>query len=277
MKRGELDSRLLILVTLALVAFGLVMVYSATSASATVGGSDPIYYLKRQGIYAALGIVLMIVAQRWDYRRLRLLSPVLVLVSLGLLARRARDRAGDQRRPPVDLVRPRRLPAVGAREAGARDLGGRLPRAPAGAAQPARALAAGRRARHGLLRPADARARHGHVDRAARDAHRHARGRRRARARARRRARDRLCGGHRRDLVRAVPPRALLRVPPSVARRPGHRLPARAGDDLDGLRRHLRRRARPERRQDLLPPRGAHRHDARGDRRGARARSASRP
>jgi cell division protein FtsW len=86
MKRGELDSRLLILVTLALVAFGLVMVYSATSASATVGGSDPIYYLKRQGIYAALGIVLMIVAQRWDYRRLRLLSPVLVLASLGLLA-----------------------------------------------------------------------------------------------------------------------------------------------------------------------------------------------
>ena len=85
MKRGELDSRLLILVTLALVAFGLVMVYSATSASATVGGSDPIYYLKRQGIYAALGIVLMIVAQRWDYRRLRLLSPVLVLASLGLL------------------------------------------------------------------------------------------------------------------------------------------------------------------------------------------------
>ena len=86
MKRGELDSRLLILVTLALVAFGLVMVYSATSASATVGGSDPIYYLKRQAIYAALGIVLMIVAQRWDYRRLRLLSPVLVLGSLALLA-----------------------------------------------------------------------------------------------------------------------------------------------------------------------------------------------
>jgi cell division protein FtsW len=86
MKRGELDSRLLILVTLALVAFGLVMVYSATSASATVGGSDPIYYLKRQGIYAALGIVLMIVAQRWDYRRLRFVSPVLVLASLALLA-----------------------------------------------------------------------------------------------------------------------------------------------------------------------------------------------
>jgi cell division protein FtsW len=85
MKRGELDSRLLILVTLALVAFGLVMVYSATSAPAAVGGGDPVYYLKRQCIYAALGIVLMILAQRWDYRRLRLLAPILVMVSLGLL------------------------------------------------------------------------------------------------------------------------------------------------------------------------------------------------
>ena len=86
MRRRELDSRLLILVTLALVAFGLVMVYSATSASAAVGGTDPSYYLKRQGIYAVLGIVLMIVAQRWDYRRLRALAPVLVVTSLGLLA-----------------------------------------------------------------------------------------------------------------------------------------------------------------------------------------------
>ena len=85
MKRGELDSRLLILVTLALVAFGLVMVYSATSAAAAVGGKDPSYYLKRQGMYAALGIVLMIVAQRWDYRRLRHLAPLLVGGSLFLL------------------------------------------------------------------------------------------------------------------------------------------------------------------------------------------------
>jgi len=85
MKRGELNSRLLILVTLALVAFGLVMVYSATSAAAAVGGKDPSYYLKRQGIYAALGIVLMMVAQRWDYRRLKALAPMLILASLALL------------------------------------------------------------------------------------------------------------------------------------------------------------------------------------------------
>jgi cell division protein FtsW len=85
-RQRELDSRLLILVTLALVAFGLVMVYSATSAAAAVGGNDPGYYLKRQGIYAALGITLMVVVQRWDYRRLRALTPLLVGSSLALLA-----------------------------------------------------------------------------------------------------------------------------------------------------------------------------------------------
>src|SRR3954471_3910308 len=85
MRRGELEARLLVLVTLALVAFGLVMVYSATSAAAAVGGADPSYYLKRQGIYAAIGIALMVVAQRWDYRRLRPMAPTLVLVSLVLL------------------------------------------------------------------------------------------------------------------------------------------------------------------------------------------------
>jgi cell division protein FtsW len=86
MRRRELDSRLLILVTLALVAFGLVMVYSATSAAAAVGGNDPSYYLKRQGVYAALGIVLMMLAQRWDYQRLRALAPMLIFSSLFLLA-----------------------------------------------------------------------------------------------------------------------------------------------------------------------------------------------
>jgi cell division protein FtsW len=85
MKRGELESRILILVTLALVAFGIVMVYSATSASAAVGGANPNYFVERQGLYAFLGIALMVVAQRWDYRRLRTLAPTLVLVSIVLL------------------------------------------------------------------------------------------------------------------------------------------------------------------------------------------------
>ena len=41
MKRQALESRLLVLVTLGLVAFGLVMVYSATSAPAALARTDP--------------------------------------------------------------------------------------------------------------------------------------------------------------------------------------------------------------------------------------------
>src|SRR5215207_8539700 len=59
MKKRHLDAHLLLLVTFALVAFGLVMVYSATSASAAIGGHDPSFYLKRQGVYAALGLALL--------------------------------------------------------------------------------------------------------------------------------------------------------------------------------------------------------------------------
>jgi cell division protein FtsW len=85
-KRGQLESNLLVLVTLALVAFGLVMVYSATSASAAVGGRDPSYYLKRQAVFAVLGLGAMIFAARWRYRALRPLAPTLLMGSLLLLA-----------------------------------------------------------------------------------------------------------------------------------------------------------------------------------------------
>jgi cell division protein FtsW len=84
-KRGHLESSILVLVTLALVAFGMVMVYSATSASAAIGGGNPAYYLKRQGTYALLGLVLLVAARRWNYRALRHLAPMLVLGSLLLL------------------------------------------------------------------------------------------------------------------------------------------------------------------------------------------------
>ena len=85
MKRGHIESNILVLVTLSLVAFGMVMVYSATSASAAIGGGNPIYYLKRQGIYALLGLALLLLASRGNYRSLRHIAPGLVLGSLALL------------------------------------------------------------------------------------------------------------------------------------------------------------------------------------------------
>jgi cell division protein FtsW len=84
-KRGELEGRLLVLVTLGLTAFGLVLVYSATSAAAAVGGRDPSYFPKRQGIYAAIGLGLLVFASRQDYRKLRQLAPTLMVGSLFLL------------------------------------------------------------------------------------------------------------------------------------------------------------------------------------------------
>jgi cell division protein FtsW len=83
-KRGELEGRLLTLVTLGLVAFGLVMVYSATSGSAAIADRNPTSYLVRQAVYAGFGLALLIGASRFDYRRLRALAPPLVLASLGL-------------------------------------------------------------------------------------------------------------------------------------------------------------------------------------------------
>jgi cell division protein FtsW len=86
-KKGQLESHVLVLVTLGLVAFGLVMVYSATSAPAALAQTDPMSYLKKQGSYALFGVILMAAASRFDYRRLRPLAPALVLAALtGCLA-----------------------------------------------------------------------------------------------------------------------------------------------------------------------------------------------
>jgi cell division protein FtsW len=83
--RGQLEYHLLVLVSLALVAFGLVMVYSASSGRAIVGESDPMYYLKRQALFAVLGVVAMVVFSRLDFRTLRALAPPLLIGSAVLL------------------------------------------------------------------------------------------------------------------------------------------------------------------------------------------------
>ena len=82
---GGLEYHLLVVVTLGLVAFGLVMVYSASSARAALAADDPAYYLKRQAAYAFLGVVALVLLSRTDYRRLRYLVPPLLLTSFALL------------------------------------------------------------------------------------------------------------------------------------------------------------------------------------------------
>lgn len=84
MNRGRLEQRLLILATLGLVAFGLVMVFSATSATAALGEGDPMRFLVKQGVYAGAGVVLLALLSRFDYHRLRLVAAPLLLAALVL-------------------------------------------------------------------------------------------------------------------------------------------------------------------------------------------------
>ncbi|MEO5634325.1 putative lipid II flippase FtsW [Gaiella sp.] len=81
---GQLEQRLLVLVTLGLVAFGLVMVFSATSASAALGAGDPMTFLVKQGAYALVGLLVLALASKFDYHRLRAVAPVLLVGALVL-------------------------------------------------------------------------------------------------------------------------------------------------------------------------------------------------
>jgi cell division protein FtsW len=86
MTRGRLEQRVLGLVTLGLVAFGLVMVFSATSTPAALGNGDPMTFLTKQAVYACAGIVLLAVLSRIDYHRLRRLTPMFLVGAFGLCA-----------------------------------------------------------------------------------------------------------------------------------------------------------------------------------------------
>ncbi len=71
----------LILVVLALTLVGIAMVYSASGIRALDTLDDPRYYLTWQSLWAALGLVGMLVAMRVDYHRYRIIAvPLLVLV-----------------------------------------------------------------------------------------------------------------------------------------------------------------------------------------------------
>lgn len=65
--RGRPDFLLLIL-TLLLVGFGLVMVFSASSSIAVVTKEDALYFTKRQFMWAGLGIMVMLFMMNLRYQ-----------------------------------------------------------------------------------------------------------------------------------------------------------------------------------------------------------------
>jgi cell division protein FtsW len=67
----------------ALIGFGVVMVYSASAVQATLHMHDPQFFLKRQAAYGVLALVSLFAASRVDYHRLyKLTYPVLATVGL---------------------------------------------------------------------------------------------------------------------------------------------------------------------------------------------------
>ncbi|HLI96256.1 MAG TPA: putative lipid II flippase FtsW [Candidatus Baltobacteraceae bacterium] len=70
-----------------LVAIGLVMIFSASSAQAYADHHDTAYYVKRQAVYLLVGLALAYVAYRIDYRKLKAFAPyALVLCVMALAA-----------------------------------------------------------------------------------------------------------------------------------------------------------------------------------------------
>ncbi len=80
-KRVSVD-RWLFTVTMLLVFVGLVMVFSASAVMARERFGSPYAFLVKQLIWAAAGLVAMVVAMRVDYRRYK--TPALVFSLLGL-------------------------------------------------------------------------------------------------------------------------------------------------------------------------------------------------
>jgi cell division protein FtsW len=81
-----LPNKALITLTLSLLGFGLMAVYSASAPEALQSYQDPTFYLRRQGIAALLGVFAMFTLSSYDYRKLRRFAWPFAIISFALLA-----------------------------------------------------------------------------------------------------------------------------------------------------------------------------------------------
>src|SRR5260221_9783943 len=73
-------------VVIALIGFGVVMVYSASAVQATVQHHDPQFFLARQAVFAGVALVALYLTSRFDYHALyKLTYPVLAVVGVLLV------------------------------------------------------------------------------------------------------------------------------------------------------------------------------------------------
>jgi rod shape determining protein RodA len=81
---------ILVAATLLVSIIGVVMVYTATRGSLLADGDDPKTFLKKQGLFVVLGLIVMVVVALIDYRRIEPVANILywliVLALLGVFA-----------------------------------------------------------------------------------------------------------------------------------------------------------------------------------------------
>lgn len=83
-KLGEADFIMFTTIML-LLAIGVIMVYSASSWTAGIINKDDMYYAKRQLLWAVIGIIAMAFMMNFDYRKLKKVTIILMIVSIPLL------------------------------------------------------------------------------------------------------------------------------------------------------------------------------------------------
>ena len=82
--KGSMDIPFLLLALL-LTGIGLMMLFSASFPSAYYETGSAAYYFKRQAVFAALGIVAMLMMAKFNYQGLRPLAKILLVFSIFLL------------------------------------------------------------------------------------------------------------------------------------------------------------------------------------------------
>lgn len=83
--RSAIDRPMMIIIFL-LTAFGTVMVFSSSFASAYTQKGDSMYYIKKQILFLSLGLVCLLVSANFiNYRLLRHFTPHIFIVSVALL------------------------------------------------------------------------------------------------------------------------------------------------------------------------------------------------
>jgi len=85
LKKLEEYDLIIMLMAIALTCFGVVMVYSASSVMAAKRFSDGFFFLKRQGLFAVMGLAIMLVVMRVDYHFWRRMAVPALLLCLVLL------------------------------------------------------------------------------------------------------------------------------------------------------------------------------------------------